>query len=115
MDTDKLRLDEVVPQSAEAEELVKKLQDLFPKVDEKTQKMFMATWSGLSLEHQQDFETRIFCVFYNNKTGKYRVTGADAVIVDNIKTECSFAEAISSMIKYAKEVGVKIFKKDINV
>jgi len=115
MDKDKLRLDEVVPQPPETEELINKLQEVFPKVGEKTQKMITAIWEGLSLEHQMEDETRIFCVFYNNRTGNYRVTGADAVIVDNIKTDCSFAEAINSMIVYAKDVGVKIAKKDINV
>ena len=115
MDQKKLNLDKAVQHPSEAEELIKKLQKLFPSADGKTQKMIKAGMAGLSLEHETNDEIRIFCVFYNRKTGNYRVSGADAVIVDNIKNNCSFAEAINSMIKHAKGVGVKIAKKDINV
>ena len=106
MDKEKLHLDKVVDQTkieAETEILVEQLTKLYPKVGEKTQKMIRSKSAGISLEHQQDDETRIFCVFYNNRTGNYRVSAADAVLVDKLKTECNFAEAISSMIKYAKE------------
>ena len=99
MDQKKLNLDKAVKQPAEAEELIKKLQKLFPSADGKTQKMIKAGMAGLSLEHETNDEIRIFCVFYNRKTGN----------------NCSFAEAINSMIKHAKGVGVKIAKKDINV
>lgn len=98
-----------------ADYLMEELEKLYPKIDGKTKKMITSRSGGLSLEHQQEDETRIFCVFYNNRTEDYRVTAADAVIVDNLKTKCSFAEVINSMIKYAKGVGVKISKKDIKV
>lgn len=68
-----------------------------------------------SLEYERDYETRVFCVFFNNKTGNYRVTQADAVIVDNLKVEVSFAEALSAMIKEARACGEKICKKDIKM
>ena len=54
-------------------------------------------------------------MFFNNKTGNYRVTQADAVIVDNLKVEVSFAEALSAMIKEARACGEKICKKDIKM
>jgi hypothetical protein len=99
-----------------AEELLKELMDLFPNVDEKTQKMIRTKYAATSLEHEQSpEEIRIFCMFWNSKTGKYRVTNADAVIVDNIAREVSFPEAINAIIAEAKDAGEKIAKKDINV
>lgn len=97
------------------EKMFKDLGKLLAEGDENTQKMVKAGYSSLSLEHEQEGELRLFCLFYNNADGTYRVTGADAVIVDNIATKVTFAEAINAIIKYAKSAGVKIFKKDIKV
>ena len=49
-----------------------------------------------SLESELDEETRIFCVFYNNKTRKYRVTQSDIFIVDNILNSGSFLQTYHS-------------------
>ena len=65
------------------------------------------------IELEKEDELRIFCIFRNRKTGKYRVTQGDLVFVDVIKNECNFTEVINIIIKVAKRVGVKIFKKDI--
>lgn len=75
----------------------------------------MGKFNPYSLEQEGKGETRIFCVFHNNETGKYRVTQADAVIVDNIIKNCTFSDAINIMIKSAKEAGEKIHKKDIKI
>ncbi len=66
-----------------------------------------------SLEREAEYETRVFCLFYNNKTGNYRVTAADAVLVDTLINRVPFHDAINAMIGYAKGCGVKVLKKDI--
>lgn len=68
-----------------------------------------------SLEHEEEDECRIFCVLWNQKTGKYRLTHSDLVIVDNKVTDGSYADVINEMLKIAKRVGEKITKDQIKV
>jgi hypothetical protein len=68
-----------------------------------------------SLENSGEDELRIFTVFVNQRTGKYRLAQADAVFVDNVALNATFSEVISQMIKSAKEAGEKILKKDIKM
>lgn len=68
-----------------------------------------------SFNDEQDGELRIFSIFYNNRSGKYRVAQADLVLVDNLATNATFPESISAIIKAAKEAGEKISAKDIKV
>ena len=96
-----------------ANHLLGELAQLFPKVDEKTQKMIKTKTAGLSLEHEGDSELRIFCVFIDHSAGKYRVTQGDVCIVDNLVTGVSFVEAIGSMLSAGMKAGEKVVVKDI--
>jgi hypothetical protein len=107
--------DQVVNEKADkANKLLAELASLFPKVDEKTQKIIKNQTSGLSLEHEFNGELRIFCVFNDTKTGKYRVTQGDTCFVDNLVNKVSFSEAISSMIVAGIKAGEKISLTDID-
>lgn len=96
-----------------ANQLLAELASIFPEVDRKTQKMIKSHTSGLSLEYESDGELRLFCVFYDNKTGNYRVTQADVCIVDNLVNDVSFAKAIGSMLDAGIKAGEKISVEDI--
>jgi len=96
-----------------ANQLLSELAQLFPKVDEKTQKMIKTKTAGLSLEHEGDSELRIFCVFIDQSAGKYRVTQGDICIVDNLVTGVSFVEAIESMLSAGIKAGEKVRVEDI--
>lgn len=60
------------------------------------------------LEVEREGELRIFCMFYNNKTGKYRVTQGDSVFVVTQAREVPFHEAILTQIKKAAASGVDV-------
>jgi hypothetical protein len=94
-------------------EIFDELKTLYPNVDGKTQKMIKSGVEGLSIENERDSELRIFCVLVNTDTGKYRVTQGDAVFVDDIKKEATFAEAIHAMVAAGKKAGEKITAKDL--
>lgn len=59
-------------------------------------------------EEEASGELRLFCVFYNGQTGKYRLTQGDAVFVITQLLEVDFHEAIAGMIKRAKSCGVDV-------
>jgi hypothetical protein len=102
-----------VETDARLAEIFHELKTLYPNVDGKTQKMIKDSVDGLSIEHERDSELRIFCVFVDTETGKYRVTQGDAVFVDDIKREATFAEAIATIVSAGKKAGEKITLKDI--
>jgi len=52
-----------------------------------------------SLEEAQDNELRIFNIFFNNETCKYRLAASDLVFVDNLVNNVNFEKVITSLIK----------------
>ncbi len=71
--------------------------------------------NGVTLEHEKEDEIRIFCVLFNQRTDKYRLTGSDSVVIEDEVVNGTFPDVINEMIKIAKEVGEKITKKQIKV
>lgn len=63
-----------------------------------------------SLENETEDEIRIFCILYNARKNKYRVTHADSVFVDNLITDCTFKDGIRKIVETARVCGEKIEK-----
>lgn len=83
--------------------------------DVTTETKWMEGTNGVTLEHEKEDEVRIFCVLFNQRTDKYRLTSSDAVIIEDAVVNGTFPDLINEMIKIAKEVGETITKEQIKI